>query len=174
MISPFSAYNDGIMQNLPDSIIQPLLESRKDLVVQRDRAASVWSIKIKEIDDFLLSHGIAVNGMAATLPAFTISAGGGPDTLTGTIKEFGKNMIKSGYYVTTELLVKAMLDAGVEFPDEGASPNARVTRVISGTGLYKGHKTKGWSLKGEAPMTGRPSGASSATMSGQDEPGETA
>ena len=81
--------------------------------------------------------------------------------LTRQIKETAKTMVQPGMYVTTEQIYQTMLANGIVFPPatEGKPPTARITRVLSGTGLYKGHKTKGWSLKGENPAVTGSSGA---------------
>ncbi len=79
------------------------------------------------------------------------------------VKAKAKAMILPGVSVPTDEIARSLAADGMTVEP------ARITRILSGTGWYKGHKTKGWSLRGEAQTDGRPFAASSATKSDEDE-----
>ena len=152
------------MKQIPVSIQKAVLKQRDEFIIQRDKATYQWDIQIKEIEDFLAENGISFDG-ALFIPELQLPRESDIEaSLTRQIKDMGRQMILPGKYVTSDEIYSALAESGARMPPpaDGKPRTARITRVLSGTGLYKGHKTKGWSLKGESPVT---AGLSSATSS---------
>lgn len=157
------------MTHIPEIIKKAALEERARLVSERDRVALPINKQIADIDQFLAEHGTPVTP-APVMPAVPVlridSDSESEASISRQIRDTAKALILPGRNATTELIHQTMLASGIRFPLTGKPPMSRITRVLSGTGLYKGHKTHGWSLKGESPAV---TGLSSATMSEQDE-----
>ncbi len=103
--------------------------------------------EISEIDLFL---GRPVDSQIDPAPLDTSVESDG--SISRQIIEFAAANILPGTSLTTEKIYHLMVVNGIKFPQEGRPPQVRITRVISGTGLYKGHKSKGWSLKENDPV----------------------
>ena len=150
---------------LPQVVIEAARNERQRIVAAREAAmkdaAAPFDEKLKELDTFLAPFEINEAIFQATKIFVDLE---NELSISGKIKETAKAMIQPGTHVTTEEIYRVMVEKGVVFPD-GKPPLARITRVVSGTGLYRGHKTKGWSLKGEEPVG---AGSSSATTSVAD------
>jgi hypothetical protein len=141
------------MKQIPNIIKQASLKHREDLIVQRDKAAHPWDVQIEEIEAFLVEHGVSF--MEEPAPVLQLAAESDSDaSITRQIKDMAKKMIVPGVHVTTDEIYSALFSSGVMLPPptDGKPRAARITRVVSGTGLYKGHKTLGWSLKKESPV----------------------
>ena len=119
---------------IPESVRQTLLAQRFALIEKRAKLDA----EISDIDAVL---GI---GYVDTPLESEVS-------ISRQIIDFAAANILPGVRMTTEKIYHLMVVNGVKFP-EGKDPKARITRVLSGTKLYKGHKTLGWSLKGEEPV----------------------
>jgi hypothetical protein len=126
---------------IPDSVRKTLLSQRS--ILQNERLKI--DAEIADIDAFLNP----VFEVGLTLPtavpkAFALTEGKVP--ISRRIIDFAAANILPGVSLTTEKIYHLMVVNGAKFPPEGNSPQSRITRVISGTGLYKGHKSKGWTL----------------------------
>lgn len=140
------------MKHLSETVKNALLRERKELVVQRDLAARSLEMKIAEIDSHLGEYGIYIE--KTSIAAEVAEQEDSDISMTKQIKEFAKDMITPGVFVKTESIYQAMKDRGIDLPPTGSGkpPAARITRILSSTKLYKGHKTHGWSLKENDPV----------------------
>lgn len=141
------------MNNVHPAIIkQTLIAKRISLLAERSKLDA----DIAHIDAFLSTDGSAKKpSKVFTDPKVS------NDTevpISRKITDFASANILPGVNMTTEKIYHLMVINGAKFP-QGISPQSRITRVISGTGLYKGHKSKGWSLKSENPAGAGFSGA---------------
>lgn len=149
------------MKNIPTPIAEVTLKYHAGLLASRAQALQEWNSKIGEIEAFMRENGIEFQS-GLVLAHLTEDATENMPVATA-VKAKGKAMILPGVFVTTDEIARSLAADGMQVEQ------ARITRVLSGTGLYKGHKTKGWSLRGEGQTDGNPSASSSATMSEQDE-----
>ena len=151
---------------IPDIVKAALAEKRLQLVSQRDeaiaRAAAPFDRQIADLDKYGNGTQAAQGGTMTGTP-LTLR-----ESLSSQIKDAANWVIASGNSSTTEDIYKILVDRGVQFPDS-KSPLLRITKVLSGSGQYNGHRSRGWSNKGEVPKAGRPSATSGATMSTEDE-----
>jgi hypothetical protein len=119
---------------VPEIVRQTLLAKRSLLLEERAKLDA----EIFQIENFL---GLA---KADSLIESETS-------ISRKILDFASANILPGVNMTTDKIYHLMVVNGVKFPP-GKPPKARITRVLSGTKLYKGHKTLGWSLKGKGPV----------------------
>lgn len=136
-------------KQVPEIIKQAVLKQRAELVSEREQLVHDIDRKIAEIDLFL---GTSEATLVIPIPKAIAAATDFDASITRKITDTAKSLITPGVQVTTAQILQAMILAGVEFPDTGKAPMGRITRVVSGMGLYKGHKTHGWSLKENDPV----------------------
>ncbi len=149
------------MKNIPTPIADATLKYHADLLVSRTQAIQVWDAQIDEIEGFMRKNGIAFQtGLTTTHLAAEIDENPSVATL---VKGKAASMILPGVFVSTEDIVRSLIGDGHSIE------NGKITQILSGTRLYKGHKTKGWSLKGEEQADGGPLASSNATKSRKDE-----
>ena len=132
---------------LPDSVRKTLLFKRSALESDRSNLESSLSkveAEIADIDAVLSPVIESVSHLPKEAPrAFAVIEREVP--ISRQIIDFAAANILLGVSLTTEKIYHLMVVNGTKFP-EGKPPQERITRVISGTGLYKGHKSKGWTL----------------------------
>jgi hypothetical protein len=133
-------------QSFPESVRKTLLQRRSILEIERSKIDS----EIFDIDAVLNPIVETVSSMPKASPAVFAPAQS-KVSISRQIIDFAGANILPGVSLTTEKIYHLMVVNGVRFP-EGKSPQARITRVLSGIGLYKGHKSKGWSLKENDPV----------------------
>jgi hypothetical protein len=144
----------------PNIIRQTLLAKRALLVEERFKLDA----DIAAIDAFLNpDRPTTPQAMAFAIP---MKQAVREASIGRQIIDFAAKNISPDVSMTTEKIYHLMVVNGAKFPQGGKSAQSRITRTISGTGLYKGHKTNGWSLKGETPVG---AGVSIATKSLADE-----
>lgn len=142
----------------PDIVIEASRNERARLVGAREQAikmaATPFDQKIRALDAYL----DAVGSMLPTATGGTElfegddAAEEGASSISAQIKEAAKALIVAGKYVTTQEIYDFMVKSGSEFPATGKEPLPRITKIVSSTGLYKGNKSRGWSLRGD-PLT---------------------
>lgn len=146
---------------IPDIVRQAVLKRRVELVSEREQLVRDIDRQIAEIDSFLKPpFGDAPIWEGATNLESEVDSDA---SITRHILEMAKATIVPGERVTTKQLATMLLAAGVKFPLTGKAPEARITRVLSGSKLYKGHKTLGWALKGESSGATELSNAAKST-----------
>jgi hypothetical protein len=144
----------------PSIVEQTLLAKRALLVEERFKLDT----DIAAIDAFLNpDRPTRAQAMAFAIP---MKLAVREASISRQIIDFAAENISPDVSMTTEKIYHLMVVNGAKFPQGGKSAQSRITRTISGTGLYKGHKTNGWSLKGETPVA---AGVSIATKSHKDE-----
>jgi hypothetical protein len=141
------------MNYLPDPVRRAILHEREVLEARRRELVADIDRQLQEINAFLGDD--APLDAAVRLPM----AAEEPVSATRTILNIAASMIVPGRFVTTSQIVEALHGRGFKFPETGRAPAARVTKILSGTGRYKGSKTLGWSLKGDSQAGAGLSGA---------------
>ena len=145
---------------LPQVVIDAVRNERSRVQADRDQAmalaAAPFDLKLAEINRFLDAHGSlgGPTGHASSTMLPPAGAAGMVDSdarISAKIKDMARALILPGSYVTTQEIHNSLLAAGVEFPKTGLEPPRRITKILSGTSLYQGDRTRGWSLKGQRP-----------------------
>lgn len=143
------------MNNVPPPIIEVTLKYHADLLASRSVAMQEWDAKIGEIEAFMRKNGIAFQtGLEI---AFVAADTAESLPVTTLVKNKAAAMILPGVFASTEDIARSLVADGLMIE------HAKITRILSGTGLYKGHKTKGWSLRGEEQADGNPPASSFVT-----------
>jgi hypothetical protein len=156
-------YNWHIMKHVPKVIADATIKHHQSLIAAREKASQPFNEQLSEIESFMREHEIEFD--SALVPVHLASEPNNEASFTAQVKAMAKSLIVPGVYVTTEQLWRAVQASGAEAPEtmDGKPETARITRIISGTRLYNGHKTKGWSLKGEELAGDNPPASSGAT-----------
>ena len=143
--------------NLPAGVLRAVQSERLALLKRRADAIADFDRQIAELDSFLAGEdaGASAQGHTATVAAMSR-----PPSLTVLVVSGAIDLLRGGRSMVTPMLRKELEHRGVLV--DGDDPDRRITKILSNSGQFKGHRTHGWSLKGEA-SDAPTSEASSAT-----------
>ncbi|MFD1837999.1 hypothetical protein [Paracidovorax cattleyae] len=146
---------------IPEPVKTAALTHWNDLCARRDSIV----LEIKELEEFMRGHGILTHANE------NVERPDAGQSFSSVVRSIAAQMIVPGAYVKTEEIYEAVKASGVTMPprEEGKPDTARITRILSSSGAFKGHKSKGWSVKSEPSEELRSSEGSNATTSEQDD-----
>ena len=130
------------MEPIPDSVRTILLERRETLRAELATVSAPIMTMIADIDLVLGLQNSA--GAPANIPAVVVDSApsGGVVFNTASIVDATEKLISASASATTDAVLQTLLAAGVAVPVDA---KARITKALTRTGRYRGHKTRGWS-----------------------------
>jgi hypothetical protein len=122
---------------IPDSVRQVLLKERNHLSTERSKLVADLDRRIGEIDAVLGGSPEVREAVVEAAAAFN----------TATIRAAADALIASGGPATTERVKDSLIRSGIKVPEDAT---LRITKALTRTGIYSGHRTKGWTLKADS------------------------